>query len=729
MGGEIACALGRAQAHGTGAVDGGDRHGKADRRERIEGRATHIEADPAAIPAHRAGRVHGSLPQVGRIERGLEVVRPCEVAVQPQPRGEDESGGEMGAIAGASAAVVGVAGVAREGKAGKGAPGAGAFELPGPGVIQPADCEADVRAGPVVRDLERALRQAAIRHCRIAAHARGGERRLRARPEAVVPGGGEHAEDSVAPLGVPIGREGPCAAVPARAQRLQRGAEPGSRDVLALQPQVHGVECRARATLDALVVVVIGDEREAESRAPAAEKRAAVVRGLYLSGGYPHLRRGFRGALAERDEIDAQRGRQHDHVVASERQVRHAVPVDLEPRGPAPAVHHDLPGAVDAAPGDVDPRDMGEQVRQRLDVRENKRVGIERVARAARQRPSGDRLGEYGEVVRQGVAGGGVLGGRRRGVAREGVAARRAVDLSGGSDRDEQERGRAREAAGHAPARLRMNSVKSRTPTAVGPLAWCGPSASVYAVPAMSRCTQGYPSTNSRRNHPPAIDPAPRPPEFLTSAMSDLSRSRYSSHSGSGQQRSPARSPASRTSARRASSFPISPIATWPRATTTAPVSVAMSITAAGLKRRTYDRASHRMRRPSASVLMISIVLPKWLLTTSPGFTACPEGRFSVEGMTPRTLTFGWSSPTVSKVPSTAAAPDMSNFMSSMFCAGLIEIPPESNVTPLPMSATGGAPPPPRCSSTMKRGSCRYPAPRRAARPCLPARASRGRAP
>src|SRR2546427_12277918 len=95
---------------------------------------------------------------------------------------------------------------------------------------------------------------------------------------------------------------------------------------------------------------------------------------------------------------------------------------------------------------------------------------------------------------RRGVAGGGVLGGRGRGVAREGVAARRAVALSGGSDRDEQERGRAREAAGHAPARLRMNSVKSRTPTAVGPLAWCGPSVSVYAVPAMSRCTQGYPS-------------------------------------------------------------------------------------------------------------------------------------------------------------------------------------------------------------------------------------------
>src|SRR6266699_1617628 len=138
--------------------------------------------------------------------------------------------------------------------------------------------------------------------------------------------------------------------------------------------------------------------------------------------------------------------------------------------------------------------------------------------------------------------------------------------------------------------------------------------------------------------------------------MSDLRRSRYSSHSGNGQQRSPARSPASRTSASRASSFPIAPIATWPSATTTAPVSVAMSITAAGLKRRTYDSASHRIRRPSASVLMISIVLPKWLFTTSPGFTAWPDGRFSVAGMSPTTLTFGLSSPSVSKVPITGAA-------------------------------------------------------------------------
>src|SRR5213592_782432 len=103
------------------------------------------------------------------------------------------------------------------------------------------------------------------------------------------------------------------------------------------------------------------------------------------------------------------------------------------------------------------------------------------------------------------------------------------------------------------------------------------------------------------------------------------------------------------------------------------------------------------------------MVLPKWLFTTSPGLMAVPEGRFSVEGMRPMTLSLGLSVPNVSNVPRTAAAPDMSNFMSSMFCAGLIEMPPESNVTPLPTRTTGAASPPPLYSSAMKRGSCTDP--------------------
>ena len=93
-------------------------------------------------------------------------------------------------------------------------------------------------------------------------------------------------------------------------------------------------------------------------------------------------------------------------------------------------------------------------------------------------------------------------------------------------------------------------------------------------------------------------------------------------------------------------------------------------------------------------------------MITSPGFTAVPEGRFSVEGIRPITLSFGCSRPSTSNVPSTAAAPDMSYFMSSMLCDGLIEMPPESKVTPFPSRASGGASPAPVYWRAMNRGSC-----------------------
>ena len=62
----------------------------------------------------------------------------------------------------------------------------------------------------------------------------------------------------------------------------------------------------------------------------------------------------------------------------------------------------------------------------------------------------------------------------------------------------------------------------------------------------------------------------------------------------------------------------------------------------------------------------------------------------------------------------TAAAPLMSNFISSMPGGSLSEMPPVSKVTPLPTSTTGGLSDfservPARCSSTMKRGGCALP--------------------
>ena len=56
-------------------------------------------------------------------------------------------------------------------------------------------------------------------------------------------------------------------------------------------------------------------------------------------------------------------------------------------------------------------------------------------------------------------------------------------------------------------------------------------------------------------------------------------------------------------------------------------------------------------------------------------------------------------------MPSTAAAPDMSNFISSMLSAGLMEMPPESNVTPFPTRHTGFVEARPRYSMVINRGS------------------------
>ena len=135
-----------------------------------------------------------------------------------------------------------------------------------------------------------------------------------------------------------------------------------------------------------------------------------------------------------------------------------------------------------------------------------------------------------------------------------------------------------------------------------------------------------------------------------------------------------------------------------------------MSTTACGLKRSAYVSASHRIRRPSASVFRISIVWPDMLVTMSPGRVARPLGMFSQAGITPTTLTGSFISATARSVPSTEAAPHMSNFISSISAPGLSEMPPVSKVMPLPTSATGAwrADPPWYCS-TISLGGCSEP--------------------
>ena len=61
--------------------------------------------------------------------------------------------------------------------------------------------------------------------------------------------------------------------------------------------------------------------------------------------------------------------------------------------------------------------------------------------------------------------------------------------------------------------------------------------------------------------------------------------------------------------------------------------------------------------------------------------------------MAPITATTGTGSPSRAIAPvasSTAAPPDMSNFISLIFMPGLSEMPPESNVTALPTRPSTG---------------------------------------
>ena len=104
------------------------------------------------------------------------------------------------------------------------------------------------------------------------------------------------------------------------------------------------------------------------------------------------------------------------------------------------------------------------------------------------------------------------------------------------------------------------------------------------------------------------------------------------------------------------------------------------------------------------------MVCPLMLVTTSPGLTARPSGMFSQLGISPTTLIAGLSSASARKTPSTLAAPHMSNFISSISAAGLIEMPPVSNVIPLPISTVGAFDlTAPSYRSTTNRSSCSEP--------------------
>ena len=88
---------------------------------------------------------------------------------------------------------------------------------------------------------------------------------------------------------------------------------------------------------------------------------------------------------------------------------------------------------------------------------------------------------------------------------------------------------------------------------------------------------------------------------------------------------------------------------------------------------------------------MTSIVVPVLARRMSPGLTAWPLTAGSRSRRSRVTTRTGSPSRAIAPVASsTAAPPDMSNFISLIFAPGLIEMPPESNVTALPTSPSSG---------------------------------------
>ena len=102
--------------------------------------------------------------------------------------------------------------------------------------------------------------------------------------------------------------------------------------------------------------------------------------------------------------------------------------------------------------------------------------------------------------------------------------------------------------------------------------------------------------------------------------------------------------------------------------------------------------ASASTRRPSASVLPTSTVVPARDCRTSPGRKALPAMLFSAAGIRMRNRTSSLFPMIMWPSASAVAAPPMSFFISSMPLDGLMSRPPVSKQMPLPTSVTAGAP-------------------------------------
>mmetsp|Transcript_18607 Transcript_18607/g.62822 ORF Transcript_18607/g.62822 Transcript_18607/m.62822 type:complete len:227 (-) Transcript_18607:450-1130(-) len=109
-----------------------------------------------------------------------------------------------------------------------------------------------------------------------------------------------------------------------------------------------------------------------------------------------------------------------------------------------------------------------------------------------------------------------------------------------------------------------------------------------------------------------------------------------------------------------------------------------------GLRSSASTSKSARTRRPSASVLPISVVRPLRAVKTSPGRKALPAMLFSAQPSSTRSSTRRPAAMIISARPRAWAAPPMSFFIVSIPAGGLISRPPVSNVTPFPRITTAG---------------------------------------
>ena len=109
------------------------------------------------------------------------------------------------------------------------------------------------------------------------------------------------------------------------------------------------------------------------------------------------------------------------------------------------------------------------------------------------------------------------------------------------------------------------------------------------------------------------------------------------------------------------SSLENSPAYSEPKQTIIAPVKVAKSIINFGLNFFSVKvNASAKTKRPSASVFNISIVLPLYDFTISPGRCAFPLTIFSTRPTTPTALIFAFLKAKVFIKPTTVAEPAIS---------------------------------------------------------------------